>query len=115
MALKSIISQIFLKQNKSVMPLGKRSCQQSRFSVNRSVCQIWQNCIRAEKNSAKTTFNRTWTLDPKTDCAAHFLSLMPYHCARFYVLKDWDFNDLYVVMLYWFQLNPLSSSKSKNQ
>ena len=50
-------------------------------------------------NSAqKTTFNRTWTLNPKT--TAHFLSPMPYHCARSHCLKDWDFNDTYVVMLF---------------
>ena len=28
-------------------------CIYSRFSVNRSFCQIYQNCIRAEKNTAK--------------------------------------------------------------
>ena len=50
----------------------------------------------------KTTSNRTWTLDPRTVCTAHFLSLTPYHCARSHCLKDWDFNDPYVVMLYWF-------------
>ena len=38
---------------------------------------------------------------------------MPYHCARSHFLKDWDFIDPYVVMLYWLHLNPLSSSKSK--
>ena len=27
----------------------------------------------------------------------------------------WDFNDPYIVMLYWFELNPLSFFKSKNQ
>ena len=26
---------------------------ESRFSVNRSFCQIFQNCIKAEKNAAK--------------------------------------------------------------
>ena len=52
-------------------------------------------------NSAKKkpSSNRTWTLDPRT---AHFLSPMPYPCARSHCLKDWDFNDPYVVMLYWF-------------
>ena len=29
------------------------SCSYTRFSVDRSFCQICQNCIRAEKNSAK--------------------------------------------------------------
>ena len=54
-------------------------------------------------NSAKkTSSNRTWTLNPRTVCTAHFLSLMPYPCARSHCLKDWDFNDPYVVMLYWF-------------
>ena len=64
-------------------------------------------------NSAKkkTSPNRTWTLDP--GCTAHFLSLMPYPCARSHCLKDWDFNDPYIAMIYWFQLTPLSSSKSK--
>ena len=38
---------------------------------------------------------------------------MPYHCARSHFLKDWDFIDPYIAILYWFQLNPLSSSKSK--
>ena len=38
---------------------------------------------------------------------------MPYPCARSHFLKDWDFNDPYIAMIYWFQLNPLGSSKSK--
>ena len=67
-------------------------------------------------NSAKkTTSNRTWTLDPRTVCTTHFLSLMPYPCPRSHCLKDWDLNDPYVGMLYLFQLNPLSSSKFRNQ
>ena len=53
-----------------------KMCCHSSFSVNRSFCQICQNCIREK-------------------------------------MKDWDFNDPYIAMLYWFQLNPLSSSKSK--
>ena len=44
----------------------------------------------------------------------HF-ALVPCHCARSYCMEDWDFNDPYVVVLYWFQLNSLSSSKTKNQ
>ena len=67
-------------------------------------------------NSAKKmTSNRSWTLDPRTVYAAHFLSLMAYPCARSHCLKDWDLNDPYLAMLYWFQLNPLSSSKSTKQ
>ena len=67
--------------------------------------------INSAKN--KTTSNRNWTLNPRTVSTAHFLSLMPYPCARSHHLKDWDFNDPYIAMVYWFQLNPLSSSKSK--
>ena len=52
-------------------------------------------------------WNRTWTLDPRTVCTVHFLSLTPYPCARSHCLEDSDFNYPYAVMLYWFQLNPL--------
>ena len=89
--------------------------RKSSFSVNRSFCQICQNCIKSRKKFSKNlTSNRNWTLDPRTVSTAHFLSLMPYHCARSHCLKDWDFNDPYIVMLYWFQLNPLSSSVQKS-
>ena len=48
-------------------------------------------------NSAKkATSNRTWTLEPVY--TAHFLCLMPYHCARSHCLKDWDFNDPYIAI-----------------
>ena len=41
--------------------------------------------------SKKLTSNRTWALGPGTDCVDHFLSLMPYHCARSHFLKESDF------------------------
>ena len=64
-------------------------------------------------STKKNSSNRTLTLDPRTVYTVHFLSLIPYPCARSHCLKDWDFNDPYIAMLYWFQLNPLSPSKSK--
>ena len=58
------------------------------FSLNRSFWHRCQNCIREKKFSKKCTPNRTWTLNPRIDCAAYFLSVMPYPCARFHCWKD---------------------------
>ena len=93
---------LFTYNEREVRSWNPKVCPQSSFSVNRSFCQICKNCIRIKKISKKLTSNRTWILDSRTDCAAHFLSPMPYPCARSHCLKDWDFNDPYVVMLYWF-------------
>ena len=53
---------------------------------------------------------RDWTLDHSTVVLTSFVySLTPCQlCLNSHCLKDWDFNDSYIVMLYWFQLNILS-------
>ena len=43
---------------------------------------------------------------------------MPYHCARSHCLKDWDLNDLFVVMLYYvkkIQRQNFTSSENRTQ
>ena len=88
----------------------------SSFPLNRSFWHRCQNCIR-EKNSVKNlpltgfeplTLGLTVLLTSCLSCLTPVLDPIAWK-------KNWDFNDPYVAMLFWFQLNPLSSSKSKNQ
>ena len=50
----------------------------SSFSLNRSFCQICQNCIKQNKFSTKVTSNRDWTLDHRivvlTSCVYSLMS-----------------------------------------
>ena len=84
---------------------NKFSDQHFSMQVNQGFSKVDHSGINArivieQINSAKkkTTSNRTWALDPRTVCTAHFLSLMPYPCARSHCLKGSDFNDPYVAL-----------------
>ena len=60
--------------------------------------------LEQNKFSKKVTSYRDSTCDP---LHVFTVSCLP-NCANSHCLKDWDFKDPYIVMLYWFQLSPLS-------
>ena len=68
--------------------------------------------LEQNKFSKNVTSNRYCTLDLKivvhTSCAT--VSCLA-NCANSHCLKDWDYNYPYIVILYWFQLNPLYCPK----
>ena len=51
--------------------LQKAKSLHSIFPIIRSFCQICRNCIAVEKRK-KHTSGKTWTLEPRTVCSAHF-------------------------------------------
>ena len=58
-------------------------------------------------------YSDQWKTKYKTELGWHgTIPQCLVNCANSHCLKEWDFNNLYVVMLYWFQLNTL---KSKSQ
>ena len=68
--------------------------------------------IVLEKNkfSKKVTSYGDWIRNPRTVALASCVySLSLPNCAYSHCFKDWDFKDPCIVMLYWFQLIPLSS------
>ena len=70
---------------------------------------IEQNCHEIDEKNVKLNVfyianyeNTCNLLHGLSNEPGHFLSVIPYPCVRSHCLKDWDFNDPYVVMLYWF-------------
>ena len=50
----------------------------------------------------KATSDMTWTPDPRTFSVAHFFPSCLTPVLNPHCLVDWEFNDPYLVMLYWF-------------
>ena len=70
--------------------------------------------FKKNKFSKKATSNRDRTLDPSTVVLTSCVQSWCFtNCANPHCLKDWDLKDPYIIMLYRFQLNPLSSKTPK--